>query len=56
MTHWSEARSYYEKSQATWRLIRPPFLVNILSFDVGNPKDVAERIAQCDRELAKVQR
>jgi tetratricopeptide (TPR) repeat protein len=52
--HWSEARSYYEKSLAAWRLIRPPFLVSILSFDVGSPKDVVERIARCDRELAKL--
>jgi tetratricopeptide (TPR) repeat protein len=54
VTYWREARSYYEESLATWRLIRPPFLVNILSFDVGNPKNVAERIARCNRELAKL--
>lgn len=45
LKQWTEARSYYQQSLNTWRIMRDPLPVNI--------KQVEEKLARCDRELSK---
>jgi serine/threonine protein kinase len=52
--HWSEARDWYGKSQAAWRDIPNPGVVNLEGFPCGSPRAVAQAKARCDAALARL--
>ena len=49
---WEEARSWYEKSLATW--LRAKHKGPLGRFDAAEPDKIAHEIAQCDIALAKL--
>jgi tetratricopeptide (TPR) repeat protein len=51
---WTEAREWYSKSAIAWSKVPNPGFVTPSGFPCGNPKMVAQAIAQADAALAKL--
>jgi hypothetical protein len=49
--HWMETHGWYQQSQDTWRKIPNPGMVSPNGYPSGNPHEVANAIAICDRAL-----
>jgi hypothetical protein len=49
--HWTEARSWFQKSFDEWRQVRNPGVMSPGGFDAGGPGVVAQKLAACDAAL-----
>jgi tetratricopeptide (TPR) repeat protein len=52
--YWNEARSYYQRSMDAWQRIHNPGARTPVGFACGNPRKVAQQIANCDAALARL--
>jgi serine/threonine protein kinase/tetratricopeptide (TPR) repeat protein len=54
--HWSQARSYYQKSLETWKGIQNPAHVSPEGWDCGNLTKSSQAVGMADAALAKLRR
>lgn len=54
MKHWTQAKTWYEKSRAEWKQVSAPGKMSPSGFDTAGPGLVAERLNRCNAELDKL--
>jgi non-specific serine/threonine protein kinase/serine/threonine-protein kinase len=51
---WADARNSYEKSLEIWRSIPNPSRISPIGFAAGDPREVTQRLNECDRQKARL--
>jgi non-specific serine/threonine protein kinase/serine/threonine-protein kinase len=52
--HWTQARSWYERSLAAWRQVNGPGKMSPSGFDTTGPNRVKDKLALCETTLRKL--
>jgi serine/threonine protein kinase/tetratricopeptide (TPR) repeat protein len=54
LEHWTQARSWFERSLAQWKQVNNPGKLSPIGFDTGGPALAAKQLAECDAQVAKL--